>query len=103
MGSRRKGERGAGAGNATRPRADTVPVGRFQRLGRWLDKHLIEDWREFPRFASTYGLALLAILPVARENIELVHAYLPGPVYAKVMFILSVGTFIARIARQGGK
>ncbi len=77
--------------------------GAFERAGKWADRNLVPDWRQVPKWWSTYGLALLGAMPVARENIGLLQDALPGPVYAKVMLILAVATFAARMLRQGEK
>ena len=65
-----------------------------------MDEHLVEGWRTFYKWWSTWGLAALASAPVAYENFPMLQSALPPTVFRYGMTALAVLTFIARMKKQ---
>ena len=75
----------------------------LKELGEKIDNWFVDGWKTCLHWYSTWGLAALAIVPVAHDNIALLKTALPESAYHYLMTGLAVLTFLARLIQQPSK
>lgn len=61
---------------------------------------LVDDWKNFYKWFSTWLIALAAAAPVAYAQLPAIQAIIPAPLYLKIQAALTLLIFFGRVISQ---